>query len=157
MSFILPIFAWNVSLVSLVFFKRSLVFHILLFSSISLHWSLRKVFFSLLALLWNSAFRWYVFPSLFTFPSLLFSAVVRPPQKPFRHPQDYPQDKEMQTGSLPGLSNFKTCPLSYLWCHHACTHNRQSGHSKSEQCAGKLEARSEACSTVSEAWKRLFI
>ena len=38
-SFIEPIFAWNVPLVSLIFLKRSLVFPILLFSSISLHWS----------------------------------------------------------------------------------------------------------------------
>ena len=35
------------SLVSLILLKRSLVFPILLFSSISLHWSLRKVFLSL--------------------------------------------------------------------------------------------------------------
>ena len=34
--------------------KRSLVFPILLFSSISLHWSLRKALLSLLAILWNS-------------------------------------------------------------------------------------------------------
>ena len=34
LSFIVPIFAWNVSLVSLIFLKRSLVFSILLFSSI---------------------------------------------------------------------------------------------------------------------------
>ena len=45
LSFIEPIFAWNVPLVSLIFLKRSLVFPILLFSSISLHWSLRKTFF----------------------------------------------------------------------------------------------------------------
>ena len=38
--------------------KRSLVPPILLFSSISLHWILRKAFSSLLAILWNSAFRW---------------------------------------------------------------------------------------------------
>ena len=44
LSFIEPIFAWNVPLVSLIFLKRSLVFPILLFSSISLHWSLRKAF-----------------------------------------------------------------------------------------------------------------
>ena len=43
--FIEPIFAWNVPLISLIFLKRSLVFPILLFSSISLHWSLRKTFF----------------------------------------------------------------------------------------------------------------
>ena len=49
LSFIEPIFAWNVPLVSLVFLKRSLVFPILLLSSISLHWSLRKAFLSLRA------------------------------------------------------------------------------------------------------------
>ena len=37
LSFIEPIFAWNVPLVSVIFLKRSLVFPILLFSSISLH------------------------------------------------------------------------------------------------------------------------
>ena len=47
LSFIVPIFAWKVPLVSLIFLKRSLVFPILLFSSISLHWSLRKAFLSL--------------------------------------------------------------------------------------------------------------
>ena len=41
LSFIEPIFAWNVPLVSLIFLKTSLVFTILLFSSICLHWSLR--------------------------------------------------------------------------------------------------------------------
>ena len=41
LSFIKPIFAWNVPLVSLIFLKRSLVFPILLFSSVSLHWALR--------------------------------------------------------------------------------------------------------------------
>ena len=44
LSFIEPIFAWNVPLVSLIFLKRSLVFPILLFLSISLQWSLRKAF-----------------------------------------------------------------------------------------------------------------
>ena len=42
LSFIVPIFAWNVPSISLIFLKRSLVFPILLFSSISLHWSRRK-------------------------------------------------------------------------------------------------------------------
>ena len=51
-------FAWNVPLVSLIFLKSSLVFPILLFSSISLHWSLRKAFLFLLAILWNAAFKW---------------------------------------------------------------------------------------------------
>ena len=47
---------WNVPLVSLILLRRSLAFPFLLFSSISLHWSLRKAFLSLLAIIWNSAF-----------------------------------------------------------------------------------------------------
>jgi len=58
LSFIVPIFAWNVPLVSLIFLKRFLVFLILLFSSISLHYSLKKAFLFPLAILWNSAVRW---------------------------------------------------------------------------------------------------
>ena len=54
LSFIEPIFPWNVPLVSLIFLKRSLVFPILLLSFICLHWSLKKAFLSLLAILWNS-------------------------------------------------------------------------------------------------------
>ena len=53
LSFSVPIFAWNVPLVSLIFLKRSLVFPILLFSSISFHWLLRKAFLSLLVILWK--------------------------------------------------------------------------------------------------------
>ena len=84
LSFIVPICAWNLPLVSLMFLKRSLVFPILLFSSISLHWSLRKAFSSLLALLWNSAFRWYIFPFLLCLLLLFFSQLfVSPPRKPF--------------------------------------------------------------------------
>ena len=76
LSFIEPIFAWHVPLVFLILLKRSLVFPILLFSS--LHWSRRKVFLSLLSILWNSAFRWVFLsfsPLLFT--SLLFTAVCK--------------------------------------------------------------------------------
>ena len=43
LSFIEPIFAWTVPLASLISLKRSLVFLILMFSSLALHWSLRKV------------------------------------------------------------------------------------------------------------------
>ena len=53
LSFLEPIFAWNVPLVSLISLKRSQVFPILLFSSISLHWSPRKAFLSLFAIIWN--------------------------------------------------------------------------------------------------------
>ena len=49
LSFIEPMFAWNVPLVSLIFLKRSLVFPILLFSSVSFvdHWG-RLSYLSLL-------------------------------------------------------------------------------------------------------------
>jgi len=78
LSFIEPIFAWNVLLVSLIFLKRSLVFPIMLFSSISLHWSLRKAFLSLLAILWNSAFRClYLSFAPLLFASLLFTAICK--------------------------------------------------------------------------------
>ena len=81
--FIVPIFAWNIPLVSLIFLERPLVFPILLFSSISLHWSLRKV--SYLSLLFFETlffeFRWvYLSFSPLSSASLLFSAIVRPPQ-----------------------------------------------------------------------------
>ena len=46
LTFIEPIFAWNVPLVSPVFLKRPLVFPILLFSSVSLHCSLKAFFIS---------------------------------------------------------------------------------------------------------------
>ena len=42
--FIVPIYAWKFPLVSLIFLKRSLLFPILLFPSIFLHWSPRKPF-----------------------------------------------------------------------------------------------------------------
>ena len=75
LSLIVPMFAWNVPLVSLIFL-RSQVFPILLFSSISLHWSLRKAFLSLLAILWNSAFRCvYLSFSRLPLASLLFAGI----------------------------------------------------------------------------------
>ena len=66
------------SLVCLIFLKRSLVFPTLLFSSISLHYSLKKAFLSLLAILWNCAFSWvYLSFSPLPFTSLLFSALCK--------------------------------------------------------------------------------
>ena len=53
--------------VSVIFLEKSLVFPILLFSPISLHWSLRKAFLSLLVILQNSAFTWISFLYSFSF------------------------------------------------------------------------------------------
>ena len=74
---------------------RDLIFFILLFSSISFHWSLRKAFLSLLAILWHSAFKWYIFPFSLLFTSLLFPA-VRKASSGFNH------------GLLYNVTNF--CP-----------------------------------------------
>ena len=105
LSFIVPIFALNVPLVSLIFLKRSLDFLILLFSSISLHWSLRKAFLSLLAILWNSAFkRLYLYFSPLPLASLLFSTICKAPQ----------------TAILPFCISFSwgwCCSLSPVQCH----------------------------------------
>ena len=91
LSFIMIIHVWNVPLVSLISLKKSLVFPILLFSSISLHCSLKKDFLSLLAILWNSAFSW-VYPSLSPLPFVF----VKPPQ----------------TNTLPSYISFS---LGWFW------------------------------------------
>ena len=81
LSFIMPILAWNVPLIYPVFLKRSLVFPILLFFSISLHYSWKKAFLSLLAFLRISAFIGYIFPFVLCFLLLFFSQLfVKPPQ-----------------------------------------------------------------------------
>ena len=73
LSFIEPIFAWNVPLVSLMFLKISSLSHsfvfLYFFASIT-----RKAFLSLLAILWNSAFRYLSFSPLLL-SSLLFTAI----------------------------------------------------------------------------------
>ena len=70
LSFILPIFSWNVSLISSVFLKRSLAFPIILFSSVALRFSFKKAL-SLHAVFWNSAFSWaYLFLSPLPFANL---------------------------------------------------------------------------------------
>ena len=78
LSYIEPIFARNFPLVSLIFLRRSLVFPILLFFSISFHSSLRKVLLSLLVILWNFAFIWvYLSFSPLPLASLLFSPICK--------------------------------------------------------------------------------
>ena len=69
------------SLVSLVLFKTSLFFPILLFSSISLHWLLKKAFLSVLVTLWDSHSNGYIFPFLLCLSLLFFHQLfLRPPQ-----------------------------------------------------------------------------
>ena len=83
LSFIVPFFGWNVPFLSLIFLKRSLVFPILLFSSVFLHWLQKKAFLSLLAILWKSAFKWvYLF-----FSPLPLASLFSPPQVFVNPPQ----------------------------------------------------------------------
>ena len=78
LSFIMPIFAWNVPLGFLIFLKRPLVSPTQLFSSISLHFSLKIDLSSLLVIFWNSGFRWiYLSFSPLPFNSLFFSAIFK--------------------------------------------------------------------------------
>ena len=78
LSFIVPIFGWSTPLIFPVFLKSSLVFPLLLLSSISLYCSLKKAFLSFLAILWDSAFFW-LYLSLYSLPFtfLLSSAVCK--------------------------------------------------------------------------------
>ena len=60
------------------FLKRNLVLLILLFSYISLHYSFKKAFLSLPAMLWNSTFSWlYLSFSPLLLASLLSSAICK--------------------------------------------------------------------------------
>ena len=89
LSFIVPIFAWNVPLVSLIFLKRSLVFPILLFSCIPfscfpvflciVHWGrLSYLFLHFFGTLYSDG---YTFLFLLCLSLLYFSQLfVRPPQ-----------------------------------------------------------------------------
>ena len=79
MFFTVAVFAWSVLLLSLIFWKRYLVFPVLLFSSISLHWSLRRL--SCLSLLFFGTLHsneYIFFFSPLPFTSLLFTAICKP-------------------------------------------------------------------------------
>ena len=77
LSFIVPIFAWYIPLVSLIFLKGSRLSHSIVF----LHFFafiMEVGFLSLLPILWNLAFRWvYLSFSPLPFTSLLFPAICK--------------------------------------------------------------------------------
>ena len=75
LSFIVPIIAWNVPLISLIFLKPSLDLPILLFSSISLHLSLRRLSYLSLLFFETLHLNEYIFHFLLS-PSL-FSAICK--------------------------------------------------------------------------------
>ena len=81
LSFIVPIFAWNIPLVSLIFLKRSLVFPFYCFPLFLFtdHWGR----LSSLSLLVSGTLHWngYIFPFLLCLSLLFFSQLfVSPPQ-----------------------------------------------------------------------------
>ena len=75
------IFAWKFPLVPVNFLKRSLVFPIFLFSSISWHWSWGRLSYLSLLFFGTQHLNGYIFPFLLCL-SLLFSSqlFVRPPK-----------------------------------------------------------------------------
>ena len=74
--FLVPSLSSNVSLISPVFLKRSLL--ILLFSSVSLHCLFKKALLSLSTIFWNSAFSSvYLSLSPLPFASFLSSAIYK--------------------------------------------------------------------------------
>ena len=111
LSFIVPISAWNVPLVSLIFLKRSLVFPILLFSSVSLHWSLRKVFLFLVAVLWNSHMQVL---SLFSNPMKQDTANSLSGKQNMR--PKFQDAKPIKRGNLVKVDQVEeSAPWPYLW------------------------------------------
>ena len=81
LSFKVPIFAWNVSSVSLIFLKSSLVFPFLLLSSVSLHNHWERLSYLSLIFFGTLFSNGYIFPFLLCLLLLFFSQLfVRPPQ-----------------------------------------------------------------------------
>ena len=124
LSFTIPILAWNVPLVSLIFLKRSLIFPILSFSSISLHCSVKKAFLPLTFPC--SSLEFYIQSDIFLPFSLAFClsfflSFVKP----------------LQTTTEPSCISFS---FWWLWSLPPCTMLPTSVHSSS----GTLPTRSNA-------------
>ena len=100
----------KVPFIYLIFLNRTLIFPILLFSSVSLHCSFKKTFLSLLAILWNSAFS-QVYFSLPPFPfiSLFFSAICKALPYCISFSGDY-----FGHHSLYSVTNFHPCSSKTL-------------------------------------------
>ena len=137
LSFIEPIFAWNVPMVSLIFWERSLVFSILLFSSICLHWLPRKTFFisscyslelciqMLISFLFSFAFGFSLDPNTKIWPVLLWRYCWGKASVQFSHSvvsdslllHELQHAKPSCPSPTPGVHS-NSCPLSW-WCHPA--------------------------------------
>ena len=81
LSFIVPTFACNVPLASLIFLRKSLVFPFILFSLFFLNCSLRRLSYLSLLFFGNMHSSGYIFPFLSCLVLLFYSQLfVRPPQ-----------------------------------------------------------------------------
>ena len=108
-----PIFTWNVPLISLIFLKRSLVFPILLFSSISLHdhWG-RPSYLSLLFFGTLHSNR-YIFPFLLCLLLLFFSQLfVRPSWAQW--PRQGPVTEMVRVPRCQNLCSFHSFMVHFL-------------------------------------------
>ena len=100
-----------------------------MFSSISLHGSLKKAFLSLLAILWNSAFRCLYLSFLLCFSLLFFSQLFVSLPRHQRWPQDW---KRSVFIPIPKKGNVKKC-LNYrtiALMSHTSKNNAQNSPSQ---------------------------
>ena len=118
------IFGQNAPLISPTFLKRSLVFRLLLFSSSSIHCSLKKAFLSLLFILWKSALFGCTFLFLPCFLllfllQLFFSWVQfsRSVMSDSLQPHGPQHTRPPCPSPTPGVYS-NSCPSSQ-WCHPA--------------------------------------
>ena len=81
LSITMPIFGIFVPWIVPIFLKQSLVFPLLLFSSIFVHCSLKTSFLSLFTILWKPVLVGHIFPFLSFFPLLFFLQLF------VKHPQ----------------------------------------------------------------------
>ena len=116
--------ALGLSLVSLIFLKSSVVFPISLFSSISLHWLLRKAFLTLLTFPWKCVFKWVYLPcSPFPLASLLSQLFLRPPFCFIDHAKAFNCDHNKLWKILKkmGTPDHLTCLLRNLYAGQEAT------------------------------------
>ena len=166
LSFIEPIFAWNVPLVPLIFLKRSLVFPILLFSSIFLHWSLWRLSYLSWLFFGTLHSNGNIFPFFLCFSLLFISQLfVRPPQTtilPFCISFPWGEDSWESLG-LQGDPTSPSWMRSFLgfhwkdWCwswnsNTLATWYKELSHLKRPWCWERLRAGGEGDDRGWDGW-----
>ena len=96
------------------FLKRSLFFPTLLFSCISLHCSLKKALLSILAILWNSAFSWHIFPFCLCLSLRFFSQIFVPWKESYDQPRQHVKKQRILNMRPHGLEPARLfCPWDF--------------------------------------------